>query len=196
MAPSAATHLTVWPTGETRPTASSVNLGPGQTRPNLVFTGLGTDGSISVFNNAGTTNVVLDVVGYTTPAADGGRSTDSEFVGTAPTRVLDTRKGTGGFTTPWGPKAERTLLVRGVAGVPVDATSVVLNLTAIAPTEATHLTVWPSGGTRPTASNLNVPANLTAANLVLAEIGADGRIRIRNNAGAVHLAADVVGYHR
>ncbi len=194
--PSAATHLTVWPTGSDRPQASSLNLGAGQTRPNLVFSGVGDDGSVSVFNNAGTTHVVIDVVGYTVPDdPPEGRASESTFVGLAPTRVLDSRNGIG-FSTPWGPKAERTILVRATNGIPADATSVVLNLTAVSPSAATHLTVWPSGGEKPTASNLNVPAGLTAANLVLAQIGADGRIRIRNNEGSVHVVADVVGYHR
>ncbi len=35
-----------------------------------------------------------------------------------PSRILDSRDGTGGFTTPWGPLTVRALPVAGIAGVP------------------------------------------------------------------------------
>ena len=45
------------------PKASSVNFGPGQTRPNELISKLSSDGTICVFTRAGT-HVILDVVGY------------------------------------------------------------------------------------------------------------------------------------
>ena len=39
-------------------------------------------------------------------------------------RVLDSRTGVGGFSTPWTANAQRTLAVAGTGGVPVGATAV------------------------------------------------------------------------
>ena len=60
----AAGFLTVWPSGETRPTASNLNTVPGGTQPNLVTVKLGVGGKVSIFNLAGTTHVLADVAGY------------------------------------------------------------------------------------------------------------------------------------
>jgi hypothetical protein len=54
----------VWPTGATRPTASDLNWVATQTVPNLVVVKLGSDGSVQVFNAAGSTDVVVDVSGW------------------------------------------------------------------------------------------------------------------------------------
>ena len=57
-------YLTAWPDLATRPTASDLNWVAGQTVPNLVVVGLGTNGKLDIYNAAGSTDVVLDVVGY------------------------------------------------------------------------------------------------------------------------------------
>ena len=57
-------YLTVWPTGSPLPLASNLNFTPGSTVANLVFAKLGPDGSVSIFNGAGPTHVVADVVGW------------------------------------------------------------------------------------------------------------------------------------
>jgi hypothetical protein len=61
---SAASFLTIWPQGATRPLASNLNWGPGVTIPNLVTVKLGTGGGISIFNDLGTVQVILDVAGF------------------------------------------------------------------------------------------------------------------------------------
>src|SRR5437763_1845938 len=62
--PSAGTYLTVWPTGQARPTASNLNLAPGQTAPNLVVAKVGSNGRVSIYNAQGFTHVVVDVAGW------------------------------------------------------------------------------------------------------------------------------------
>lgn len=186
--PNAASHLTVWPAGLARPGVSNVNFGAGQIVPNLVVVKVGQNGRISLFNNAGSTEVLVDVVGYYRPGAVGGRLTPS-----APTRILDTRSNvglTGAFST-----ATRDLTVRGAAGVPSGATAVVLNVTAVGPSALSHITVWPAGQAVPVASNLNVVAGQTVPNLVMVKLGDQGRVSIRNNSGTTHLVADVVGWY-
>ena len=60
----APTFLTVWPTGIARPLASNLNLAAGETVPNLVVVPVGTLGNVSIYNNTGSTHVVVDVVGW------------------------------------------------------------------------------------------------------------------------------------
>lgn len=58
------TFLTVWPTGEARPLASTLNPSPGGTSFNAATVLLGTKGQFSVYNHAGSVDVIVDVVGY------------------------------------------------------------------------------------------------------------------------------------
>ena len=61
--PTAASYLTLWPAGFTRSPLSNLNFVPGETVPNLVTVPV-SEGKISVYNNAGSVHVILDVVGY------------------------------------------------------------------------------------------------------------------------------------
>ncbi len=183
-------HLIVYPTGVTRPLASNLNFTAGQTIPNLVITGVGSNGQVSIYNNAGTTHIIADIVGYYAPT-DG-----STYAPVDPARVLDSRDGTGGYTTPWPAGTTRDVTVTGTGGVPANATAVVLNVTATQPTTEGYATVYPAGVTRPLTSNLNFTAGQTVANLVVSGVGTDGRVSIHNhNAGTTHIIADIVGYY-
>ncbi len=112
-----------------------------------------------------------------------------------PARILDTRDGTGqpGPGTV-GPGETITVDVTNQGGVPaLGVTAVAVNVTVTGPTATSYLTVFPANP-RPTASNLNFVLNQTVANLVIVKVGSDGNIRIYNNAGDVHVIADVVGW--
>lgn len=181
----APTHVTVWPSGTPRPTASSLNVGSGTTRPNLVSVALGAGGAIDLYNNAGTLHLVADVVGY----YDDEGSLLSPI---GPTRVLDSRKGVGTADAPWGPVSSREVSV--VGPVPAGADAALVNVTGTEASTATHLTLWPSGAVRPTASTLNLAPGETAANLALVPLGPDGRFQVYNHAGSAEVIIDVVGY--
>jgi hypothetical protein len=61
----AASFLTVYPSdAASRPTASDLNWTAGLTVPNLVVVKLGADGKIALYNLAGSTDVIADVVGW------------------------------------------------------------------------------------------------------------------------------------
>ncbi len=180
--PTASTYVTVWPTGAPRPGTSNLNVIAGQTRPNAVMVGLGAGRSVSLYNNTGSVQLIVDVMGWTT----------SGFTGMQPVRVLDTRIGLG--AARMGPQTSIDLPVAGRSGVPANAAAVVLNLTATEPTAASYLTVWPSGTARPATSNLNVAAGETAANLVVVGVGAGGAVSLFNLAGGVQVIADVMGW--
>ena len=117
------------------------------------------------------------------------------YVPITPTRVLDTRNGTGGVFGPVGPQQTVSIGIAGTAGVPLTgASAVVLNVTVSEPTGASYVTVFPEGGTPPFASNLNFVAGETVANLVEVQLGPSGGVSFYNSAGDVQLVADLEGY--
>ncbi len=183
-------YLTIWPKGDTRPVASSLNWTPGKTVPNLVVIKPGSGGKVNVWNESGEVHAIADVVGYF-------RDTDNDrLLPLSPYRLLDTRNGVGAAAGKVGPGQTLDLQVTGVAnsGVPgegVDA--VVLNVTVDQPTEVSYLTVWPTGEAFPIASSLNYVPDQTVPNLVIAKVGAGGKVSLYNAFGSTHLLADVVG---
>jgi subtilisin family serine protease len=189
--------LTVWPGGQPRPLAASVNWPPGGFISNQVIAKVGAGGQISVYNNLGQVDLVLDVAGWFTTAATGQRLT-----ALAPSRILDTRNGTGAdhFTTALGPGQSRAVSVAGQGGVPaVGAQAVVLNV-AVTPRPAlssavSFLTAWPSDQSRPLAASLLWPAGATIASLVTVKLGADGKVDVFNNLGNVDVIFDVFAYY-
>jgi hypothetical protein len=193
--PTALTHLTIWPAGTPQPVVSNLNLPPGATIANLVTVKVGTAGKVSVFNNNGATDVVFDLVGwYSTPTGLAG----SRFHGMTPSRILDTRTGAGqnGSTAPVPQGGTLSLNVTAPGGVPANATGVVMNVTATQPTANTFVTVYPGDAAFPLASNIDVSApGTTVPNLVIVRVPASGIVKLFNNAGTVHLLADIVGWY-
>lgn len=113
-----------------------------------------------------------------------------------PSRILDTRTGNGGYNGPVGAYQTVNLQVAGRGGVPSSGVSaVVLNVTVTNPAQAGWLTVYPTGTSLPTASNLNFAQYQTIPNLVETALGSGGRVNIYNGAAAqVSIVADVEGY--
>ncbi|MEV4559505.1 NosD domain-containing protein [Kitasatospora sp. NPDC049285] len=175
------THLTVWPAGESRPNASSLNPVPGQDTGNQVIVPVGAGGKVSVYNHAGSTQVVLDVAGY---YSYGGRD-GLLFTPITPRRLLDTRTGSG----PLG--ADGTV---EIDGAPATSPAAVFNVTATEGTADTYLTVYPSGTARPGTSSLNVNPGRTVPNQVTSPLGTGGRATVYNHLGRVQVIADLFGY--
>src|SRR5262249_2029699 len=164
--PTADGFVTIYPTGAQRPTASNLNFVAGQAIANLVTAKVGTGGQVDIYNFAGNTHVIFDVVGYF-PNTSGATATElsadatsgGEFVPVAPARILDTRAGVGASQAPLGAGGQLDLQVTGAGQVPSSGVAaVVMNLTATNTTEAGFLTAWPAGGARQTTSNVNFVA--------------------------------------
>jgi hypothetical protein len=192
-APVASSFLTIYPAGAQRPTASNLNFAAGQTIPNMVIAKVGTNGQISIFNLAGTVEVVVDVLGWF--------PTGGSYTGLSPARLLETRPnlatvdGQLNGIGPVGPNGVLALPILGRGGVPANGVdAVALNVTAAGGTAPSFLTVWPGGPDRPTASNLNFVAGDTVPNMVIAKVGPDGQILIFNLAGSVDVVVDVLGW--
>ena len=192
----APTFITLWPTGQARPTVSNLNPRKGSVVANMAVVPLGTDGRISAFNLAGNTHLIFDVVGY---YSDGSGPTGSTLRAIEPFRIFDTRSGLGGVGAgAVGPGGTLwfDLTRLGLTEFPAtDVTAVVLNVTATAPTKPSFLTVWPDDVERPTASSLNFVTGQTVPNLVTVRVPSSGVIDFFNAAGEVHVVADIVGYY-
>ncbi|MGP3687621.1 hypothetical protein ACTVZO_23530 [Streptomyces sp. IBSNAI002] len=123
------------------------------------------------------------------------RTLGSEFTPYGPTRLLDTRDGTGAVKGKVQGYSSIRLKVAGNGGIPTGVTAVALNVTATNTTGGGHLNVFASGTTRPTSSNINFEAGQTVPNLVIAQVGADGYVELYNGGWEpVDLIADVTGH--
>ncbi|MFE6906476.1 hypothetical protein [Streptomyces erythrochromogenes] len=187
-------HLTVWPSGTTRPDSSNLNWTTGRTVPNQVVVPVGADGKVNLRNAGwGTAHLIADVFGYYSADASG-----STYTAAGPARLQDSRSAVGRpGTTPVPARSEVTLQVAGRGGVPQSGVkAVVLNVTVTDPKDDGHLTVWPSGTARPDSSSLNWTAGQTVPNHVVVPVGPDGTVKLFNASwGTTHLIADVFGYY-
>jgi hypothetical protein len=105
-----------------------------------------------------------------------------------PQRAYDSRSG----AKP-GAGAVVNIPMRGLNGVPADAVSVALNVTADGAEADGFLTVYPGLEPLPTASNVNYRTGGAHPNLVVAKIGTDGSINVYTDKPA-HIIVDVFGY--
>jgi len=183
-----ASDLTIYPKGESEPDTSNLNWVAGDTVANRVVVPVGAGGEISISNDLGTTDVIVDVNGYFTD----GSSTPSNaslYTPITPTRLVDTRT-TGGTLGAGGTYIAQ---IGGSGGIGLSATAAVLNVTATNTTAASDFTVYP-GGTRPGTSDLNWQTGQTVPNLTVATLSETGAIAVYNVAGSADLIIDAFGY--
>jgi hypothetical protein len=191
VAPTANTYVTAWPMGRTRPKAANVNAKSGVSAGNLVVAQLG-NGSVSLYNNAGSTNLVADVVGYF--------SSSAPFNSMNPVRLFDSRPGAttpDGQGLPSAPLGSTAVSIRaaGRAGIPSSGVgALLLNVTAIQPTTGSYLATWASGATKPGTASLNYSAGEVVGNLAIVKVGSNGSVAVANKVGLTHLTADVLGW--
>jgi hypothetical protein len=195
--PTQQSFLTVWPTGSAQPLASNLNFAPGQTVPNRVQVPVGTGGTVSIFNPAGSVDVVVDVGGFFTDSSNIA-AMGAQFTPTTPARITDTRPSSGSPNAgrTLGPGGGLTVQVAGAGGVPATGvTAAVLNVTVTDTTNASFLTVWPTGAAQPLASDLNWVAGETVPNLVAVKVGPNGAVQVFNAGGSTDVVVDVSGWY-
>jgi hypothetical protein len=177
-------YLTVFPCGEPIPPTSTLNYAANATVPNFVLARVGAGGQVCLFSLAAT-DVIVDVAGFL-PAA-----TPGVVPLPAPARLLDTRTGIGG---PVGKltAAGQSVQLAGVADIPANATSVIVNLTATQSSGSGFVSAYPCGGAAPLVSNLNFSPGGDVANLAIVKLGGGELCLTSNN--AVDVIADVTGY--
>jgi hypothetical protein len=134
-------YLTAFRCDDPPPLASNVNYAAGDTVANLAVVPAAADGTICVLASS-RTDVVVDLLGTYGPAG-------LRYHAATPVRLLDTRAGVGGWSGRPAPFQVLDLPI--VAG----ATAVSVTVTSVAPDAAGFTTLFPCGGDRPLASNLN-----------------------------------------
>jgi hypothetical protein len=192
-------YFTVWPTFTAMPIASSLNWVPGQNISNTIQAAVGQTGEVSVYNNQGSVDLVIDLEGYYEQKAGGLVNT------IAPTRICDTRKNKnipanqcndGGMKAgTMQPNSTMAVSVAGALPAMSGATAVVVNVTATTTTaDGGYLTVWPDGVSRPLASDLNWAAGQEIADRVITPISSSGVFDVYNAVGTVNVVIDLDGY--
>ena len=177
--------VTVYPAGQSRPTASNLNYVAGEVVPAMVIATVGTGGVVDLYTLKAA-DLVVDVAGWI-PAT-------SDYTALTPSRVLDTRSGLGATKARVPANGSVTVQVTGTAGVPVDGVNAVeVNVTAVNPSGPGFVTTYPAGVARPTASTVNYTKDQIVANSATVKIGSGGKITFYSLANA-DLVVDVAGY--
>jgi hypothetical protein len=190
---SAATYLTLYPSGGALPTASNLNLGAGETTANLVTVALGAGDAVTIYNHAGTANVVADLEGWYAS----GSGPAGLYTPVVPSRITDTRTGGGQPNAghPLQPGGTLTVTVAGAGDVPASGVAAVaMNVTAVSPTSSGYVTAYPAGSSQPVASNLNFVGGETVPNRVIVPLGSSGSVSFYNATGTTQLVVDVDGW--
>jgi hypothetical protein len=194
-------HLRMWASDQAMPNTSVVNYAP-ETKANSQIVALGADGKIKfrsfsyVPTSVSPVQILIDVTGYITAGSD--------FTATVPTKLVETRPSYG-IVGPI-PGALTSQVVYPVAVdtsvVPAGATAVVLNVTAVQPTNFGHIRVYPDTNglgttTPPIMSNLNFIPGRDIPNMVIVQLPADRKIdfyTVLGGNGRTDLVVNIIGY--
>ena len=194
----AAGYVSVTPRPINKPTSSTVNFPLGDTRANNVTTPLGPGGTLSATYDttaAGRfTHLVFDVTGYFVPDTTG-----AGYTPVTAARLLDSRFGTGGYSTPFAMGVPRNFPVWGQGGVPNDAVAVTGNLTVTRQSSGGFVTLGPVSVADPMTSNLNYKLGDDRANGVSVKLSSTGELwavfRATNTSARADVIFDVTGYY-
>jgi len=203
--------LTVFPDSTPQPITSTLNYAASAPSTNNAIIPVGTDGKIAIYNNStGTAQIIIDISGYYTTATSSNASTYVPL--TTPTRVLDTRNGTGATQAKLAANAALALQIAGNttngADIPADVpygtqiTGVAINLTTANSSGNGQLIAYPDDGTTPTVSNVTYSSVGNATSTVIVPVetnliaSLNGKIVIYNQGTApVDVIGDVSGYY-
>jgi IPT/TIG domain len=221
VAGNASTFLSLFPTDSSgqcpygpghAPSFSMINLLPGAVQANRVMVALGPstpsggDDALCVYNAVGTINVLVDANGWYGSSSAPLSPAGYQFQALPPTRICDTRVSSFPCTEgAIGAALSRLTPVAGAVDIPSKVSStivaaVIANLTAVAPTAKTYLTLYPANLTRaPGVSDLNVNAGEVLPNLVVVQLDTtgdanDGKVYLYNGAGSVNAIIDIEGW--
>jgi uncharacterized protein YkwD len=109
-----------------------------------------------------------------------------------PTRVVDTRNGTGGSGAV-AANSTFTVSLASAPGRPAGTLGAALNVTATGSSADGYLTVFPCGAPMPLSSNVNFSAGQSVPNLVAAPFGANSTVCVFTSA-RTHLLVDIAGW--
>ena len=148
----------------------------------MVVAPVGTGGAVNLYNNAGSTDLIVDVVGYFT--ASGG----SGYRAVTPTRVLD------GWSTPMKAGQARVLPVAQRLGIPAgQLTGVAVNVTIAGAPAPGYVQLSPGSGTTTATSTANASVGQDVANRAFVGVQ-NGELTVRLVGTSAPVFVDVVGY--
>lgn len=177
------THLMVWPAGQALPYTTSLIVGEGEVRSNTVLVELGELYAVDMYNDAGSVNVIVDVIGWFT----------GDFAGMRPMRMVDTRFGFGAKTVE--ANVDQDVVIGGRFGIPADAKAVAMNITAVGATEPTSILMWPTGTTKPFVGMVPVPLGGIHGQSAIVSLEY-GMFSLSAATGRVDVVVDVTGWFR
>ena len=168
--------LVVHPCGEPPPLASNLNVIAREDRAVAAIVGLGRSGADAgrlCVRSLMDTHFVIDVTGYYAPAGFGPAPALRPAPGD---RLVDSRDGTGGWTTPLAGGEIRIL--SPLAGRPEaeEATAVALNVVATNGVAPGNIRVFPCGDEVTSTSSVNFAVAAEATNLVNVTLSAAGTV--------------------
>lgn len=176
----------IYPSGTARQTGSALNYQSGENASTVIFAKLGSDGAVNIYTSQ-TSGFVADVQGwFMEPDAGAGESYNS----VGPERLLDTRSQPPGQLSGSQPV---TIDVAGNAGVPEDASSVVVSLKATNPSGSGFLKAFSADQSGSSGSVLTYNSGETSGDTVVVKLSSDGKFTVVAST-ATHLGIDVFGY--
>lgn len=197
----ASTYLTAYPSNQPRPTASSLNAPKGYTGANTITVRPDASGYVSVYNNAGSTQVIADVLAYYEQSDAEGVPAGGDYHLTMAQRIIDSRTGFGRLKAgyyvdiAWKyPESANLGEVRAYA----------LNVTATSATGPGYLTAWSGADEPPLVSTVNFATGKTSSNTVIAPayyaqrgntVGPGFALYNGASTAAVHFIIDIVGVY-
>ena len=182
-------YVTLYPSGTARPTVSNLNYTAGQVVPNSFTVGLrSSDGAFDIYALT-TTHLIVDITGYYSDQQFDVNGQGLLFNPlSTPIRILDTRAGepacnTASSRTPFSNGETRIQAAHLTCGItiPNTAQAVVGNATVVNNTAGAgtgFVTLYPSGASRPTVSNLNYVPGQVVPNSFVVGLGSDGKFNI------------------
>ncbi len=167
-------YVTVYPCGQPRPTASSLNFIQMVSAPNAVVTAMSADGKVCLYTAESSVNLIADVNGFVDP--------DSGYLPLNPARLADSRQGAAtidGQFLGGGSREAGTIWEIEVAGrgnVPDGSTTAALNVTTTNAEGNGYLTVYPCDAPRPLASSVNFTPGQAIPNAVTSQLSDAGTV--------------------
>jgi co-chaperonin GroES (HSP10) len=185
------TYLTVFEEGRPLPIASNLNVTAGTNRANVAIAPVSFGGRISVYNARGKVHIAIDRLATIIQNDLVGQTTAGRIVTGTPQRLFDTRE-----VKPLGARSAVSFDMGHL-----EVSGVLINLTATEPTKSTWVSAVGMGPIEfiPQTSTLNVEKGQTIANAALLKtflyaVPPRTVLGFYNDAGSVHLVADLVGF--
>ncbi len=186
--PASLGFLTMWSSGLTRPSASTMNSYDGRVKATGAIVPAGNNGAVSVYASD-TTDVILDIDGYFVPATGSSLA----FYPLTPCRVVDTRQAGGNGPILSGTSQDFPVLHLPNCIVPSTAQAYSFNVTAVPSGPLYVLKAWPTGGAVPGISTLNDYTGTVVANAAIVGAGTNGEVSVYAS-NDTDVVIDIDGY--